>query len=141
MKSVRAVATVVATLFLIASGSANELAYPTSPVSIAPISAGAPVSPWFALAALSRQVETPERLCYWDFKGERWIPADSDQSAKLISEDSRPVFREAGLGARRCQGGIPAAAIGTIGAVLSAFVYIATEDKDGSFVRESISPS
>lgn len=141
MNSVRAIATVVATTFMIASGSANILARPTPPASGAQTDAGAPVSPWLALAALSRQVETPERLCYWDFRDERWIPADSDRSAKLIKEDPRPVFREAGTGLNKCQGGVPAAAIGTIGAVLSAFVYIATEDKDGSFQRESISPS
>jgi len=55
--------------------------------------------------------------------------------------DPRPVFREAGYGPGRCNGGIPAADIGALGAVLSAFVYIAAKDDDGSFDRESISPS
>lgn len=101
----------------------------------------ASVSPWLALAALSHQVESPERLCYWDYRDERWIPADTQYSAERIKEDPRPVFREAGFGSGRCRGGIPLADIGTLGAVLSTFVYIAAEKKDGSFQRESMSPS
>lgn len=141
MIGVRGGALGVAAAALLGAGAAHALTTTDTLPGNAQPSASGSVSPWLALAALSHQVDTPERLCYWDLRDERWIPADSETSVERMKDDPRPVFREAGYGPGRCNGGIPVADIGALGAVLSAFVYIAAKDENGSFVRESISPS
>lgn len=140
VKKLRVAAGLMAAL-LLGAGTAHALTSVDAGVPSATPNTSTAVSPWLALAALSHPVETPGRLCYWDYRDERWIPADTQLSAERIKDDPRPVFREAGFGPGRCRGGIPAADIGALGAVLSTFVYIAAEKKDGSFQRESISPS
>lgn len=118
----------LAALTLVGAGTSLAVAPPPVPRAPAPAEA---ISAWTALAAYSTNVVDPDRLCYWDFRDERWIPADSDKSVELRKQDPRPVFREPNRGLGRCGDPMPAADIGALGAVLGAFVYIATKEHQG----------
>lgn len=126
----------IAVAALACSGIAHAL---TSAPPPAPAANGdAAISSWTALAAYSTDVITPERLCYWDYREEQWIPADSDESVERRKTDPRPVFREPNLRLGRCGGEPPVAAIAGLGAVFGAFVYIAVKDERGR--RQPASP-
>jgi len=74
----------VAAAALLGAGAAHALATSAALPTNGQPSATGSVSPWLALAALSHQVDTPERLCYWDFRDERWIPADGETSVERM---------------------------------------------------------
>jgi hypothetical protein len=115
---------------LLCGGAVGAVTVSPPPALIAPEST---ISPWTALAAYSTNVVDADRLCYWHFRDERWIPADVDEAISLRKEDPRPIFREPNQLLGRCGGEVPVAAIGSLGAIFGAFVYIATKDDKGKF--------
>lgn len=121
---------VLSTAALACSGIARALTIAPPPAP--DVQQTVAISSWTALAAYSTDVVDPSRLCYWDFKDEEWIPADSQESIDLRKTDPRPVFREPNRMIGRCGGEPPVAALSGLGAVFSAFVYIASKDNDRS---------
>lgn len=137
MFSRRSMVLAISAAALACSGIAHALTNAPPP---APLPQNGPaISSWTALAAYSTDVVDPSRLCYWDYKGEEWIPADSQESIELRKTDPRPVFREPNRMIGRCGGEPPVAALGGLGAIFGAFVYIAANDDRGRF--EPASPN
>lgn len=111
------------------SGIAHALVL--SPLPVLAAQQDAAISSWTALAAYSTDVIDPDRLCYWDYKDEEWLPADSAKSVDLRKTDPRPVFREPNRMLGRCGGEPPVAALTGLGAIFGAFIYIAVKDERG----------